>query len=64
MHSCNFKEKRRRGDICTLVPVETSILFGKIYRRCDGEDNCVLFQIYDRLKSIEDDILMIQKKQD
>ena len=63
MLSCNFKEKRREGDVCTLVPVETPLLFSKAYKRCDGEDNCIIFQIYDRLISLEADILMKKKEQ-
>ena len=62
MLSCNFKEKRRDGDYCTLIPADSVLSFGQTRKRCDGEDNCVIFQVYDRVLSLEHDILMIKNK--
>jgi hypothetical protein len=64
MLSCNFKEKKGKDCICSLCRVDTILLLGQAYKKCVGEDNCIIFQIYDRLISLEHDILMIKEKQE
>ena len=50
MHDCNFKVRVKAGDYCSLSCVTEGVLLcGTTRKRCDGEDNCVIFQIYDRL---------------
>ena len=62
MFSCNFKEKKGKDYICSLCCVDNVLLLGRTYRKCDGEDNCIIFQIYDRMISLEADILMKKKE--
>jgi hypothetical protein len=64
MHDCNFKEKRGNDCICSLCCVDNVLLLGQAYKKCVGEDNCIIFQIYDRLISLEADILMIKNKKE
>jgi len=54
---CNFKNKVQDGYQCSLSSLlyETdSLTNGGVQhaKECDGEDNCVLYQIYDKLDTI------------
>ena len=44
---CNFKQVEKEIKICVLCNINTSAKDNNVYYyECQGEDNCILFQIY------------------